>query len=224
MCGSDVAFLSYCFDHLLGFMPPLHTEKIHELMPKLKPTQVMADVEEEPGTPVYVKWLIVATHSNRQAIIFSSCGVLFLSSVFLFFLAYSQPSQTECLPYFHTWCGLSANLECSAACGSLKIHDAKITKKSPSAHHRTTLLGYIFATKIYIDSQKKSFKQQYLLHMLLQYGELRPTNGWDLLASLGHPSKFQLLSRLGFVTAPTSFNGGQQNFAGCFAVSWAGTL
>jgi len=28
-----------------------------------------------------------------------------------FFLAYSQPSQTECLPYSHTWCGLSANLE-----------------------------------------------------------------------------------------------------------------
>ena len=22
-----------------------------------------------------------------------------------FFLAYSQPSQTGCLPYFHTWCG-----------------------------------------------------------------------------------------------------------------------
>ena len=25
------------------------------------------------------------------------------------------------------------------------------------------------------------------------YGELRPTNGWDLLASLGRPSKFQLV-------------------------------
>jgi len=38
---------------------------------------------------------------------------LFSSSsfFFLFFLAYSQPSQIECLPYFHIWCGLSANLE-----------------------------------------------------------------------------------------------------------------
>jgi len=44
------------------------------------------------------------------------------------------------------------------------------------------------------------------------------------LASLGHPSKFQRVSRLGFVTAPTSLNGDQQNFAGCLAVSWAGTL
>jgi len=30
----------------------------------------------------------------------------------LFFLAYSQPSQIGCLPYFHIWCGLSANLGC----------------------------------------------------------------------------------------------------------------
>jgi len=34
-----------------------------------------------------------------------------------------------------------------------------------------------------------------------QYGELRPTNGWDRLTSLGHPCKFQLGSRLGSVTA-----------------------
>ena len=57
-----------------------------------------------------------------------------------------------------------------------------------------------------------------------QYGELPPTNGWDRLASLGHPSKFQAVSRLGLVTAPTSLNGGQPNFAQCLAVSWAGTL
>jgi len=38
-----------------------------------------------------------------------------VSSIFfflLFFLAYSQPSQIGCLPYFHTWCGLDANLGC----------------------------------------------------------------------------------------------------------------
>ena len=28
-----------------------------------------------------------------------------------FFLAYSQLSHIGCLPYFHTWCGLIANLE-----------------------------------------------------------------------------------------------------------------
>jgi len=71
---------------------------------------------------------------------------------------------------------------------------------------------------------KKLVKQQYVLQMSPQYGELRPTNCCDLLASLGHPSKFQPVSRLGFVTAATSLNGGQWNFAGCLTVSWAATL
>ena len=44
------------------------------------------------------------------------------------------------------------------------------------------------------------------------------------MASLGHPIKFQRVSRIAFVTAATSLNGGQQNFAGCLAVSWASTL
>ena len=65
-----------------------------------------------------------------------------LSSVYLysFFLAYSQPSQIGCLPYFHTWCGLSSNSGCRlkrAASGSLEMHDAKNGQKfaicAPSA-------------------------------------------------------------------------------------------
>ena len=36
--------------------------------------------------------------------------------------------------------------------------------------------------------------------MSSQYGELRPTSGWDRLTSLGYPCKFQLVSRLGSVT------------------------
>jgi len=45
------------------------------------------------------------------------------------------------------------------------------------------------------------------------YGEVRPTGGWDLLASLGHPSKFRRVSRLGSVTARHSSSGRQPNFA-----------
>ena len=64
-------------------------------------------------------------------------------------------------------------------------------KKSPPGHHRTTLSGYIFATKACIDNRKKKLvKQQYLPHMLSQYGELQPTIGWDRFGCLGHPSKF----------------------------------
>jgi len=38
-------------------------------------------------------------------------------------------------------------------------------------------------------------QQQYLISS--QYGELRPTNGWDRLASVRRPSKSQRVSRLG---------------------------
>jgi len=56
---------------------------------------------------------------------------------------------------------------------------------------------------------KKLVKQQYLL----QYGELRLTNSWDLLASLGHPCKFQRVSHRGSVTARYSSSGRQPYFA-----------
>ena len=54
----------------------------------------------------------------------------------------------------------------------------------------TTLSGHIFATKACIDNRKKIIKQQYLLHIYPQYGELRPTSGWDRFVSLGTPANF----------------------------------
>jgi len=62
-----------------------------------------------------------------------------------------------------------------------EMQDAKIAKKSPFAHHRTTLWAYIFANKAHIDNRKKTseklIKQQYLLQMSPKYGELQPTSG-----------------------------------------------
>ena len=149
------------------------------------------------------------------------------SFVFLFFLAYSQRLQIGCLPYFHTWCGLSANLECMSetCCRRLaenrgrKDH-AKIAVSAPSHNFD----GYIFATKAHMDNRKKVVKERCMLHMSSQRGEFRPTSGWDRLAGLGRRSEFQRVSRIGFVTASTSLNGGQANFKRCFAVSCAGTL
>jgi len=60
---------------------------------------------------------------------------------------------------------------------------------------------------------EKLVKQQYLPHMSSQYGELRPTNGWDPLGSLGHHSKFQGVSQVGSITARHSSSGRQPNFA-----------
>ena len=55
----------------------------------------------------------------------------------------------------------------------------------------------------------RKVKQQYLLHMSSQYAELcPPPNGWNQLESLGHPSKFQRVSLVGFVTALMLLSGG----------------
>jgi len=59
------------------------------------------------------------------------------SSFFLlsFFLAYSQPSQIGCLPYFHTWCGLCANLRCrSETCCTWLAGNAGPKKVARSRH------------------------------------------------------------------------------------------
>jgi len=107
------------------------------------------------------------------------------------------------------------------------MQNAKMTQKSPSVHHRTTLSSYIFATKAYTGTDnigKKLVKQQYLVHMSSQYGERLFSNSWDRFGSLGHPSKFQRVSSLGFVTAPTSLDGRQPNFARYSAVFWVGTV
>jgi len=57
-------------------------------------------------------------------------------------------------------------------------------------------------------------------HHMANFG---PVTSADRFRSLEHPSKFQRVSSLGFVTAATSLTGGQPNSARCLAVSCAGT-
>jgi len=81
------------------------------------------------------------------------------------------------------------------------MQDQKIAKNLPSAHHRATSSGYIFATKACIDNWKKIVKQQYLLDMSSQHYDLSPLvaqicwrvwgtpanfNGFRVLAALLH--------------------------------------
>ena len=55
---------------------------------------------------------------------------------------------------------------------------------------------------------------------MVNFSPLMVERGWRFRA----PQQISTSSRLGFITAPTSLNGGQRTFAGCLAVSWAGTL
>jgi len=64
--------------------------------------------------------------------------LFFLSSIF-FFLAYSQPSHIGCLPYFHTRCGLSANLGCRSDTCCMRLAENRGRKKLPKVRHLGTI-------------------------------------------------------------------------------------
>jgi len=161
------------------------------------------------STPMLIcVWCLVATgHYGRPAYQMRTLYFAAVVSIFLllllsssFFLAYSQRSEIGCLPYFHTWCGLSANLEMHVwnvlHVARWKYRTRKLRKQSPSVHHRTIMSGYIFATEACIDNRKKIVKQQYLprcSHDVVNFGPLTLTASWDRFWSLGHLSKmFQL--------------------------------
>jgi len=82
----------------------------------------------------------------------------------------------------------NAGLIC-AAHGSLQMQDLKSRQKFAIWAPSHSFVGlYLCNWDTYQQSEIKLVKQQCLPHMSSQYRELWPTGGWDLLASLGHPS------------------------------------
>jgi len=86
----------------------------------------------------------------------------------------------------------------------------KIAKKSPSGHHRTTLSGYIFATKAFIDNGKNlsssnisSRRPHNMVHFSLLAAEMHPVvwgtpanfNGLRVLAASLHDSQVVSVSQ-----------------------------
>ena len=135
-------------------------------------------------------------------IIFSSCGFFFF---LFFFLAYSQWLQIGCIPYFHTWCGLSANLECRSEMCCKWLADNTGCKKSPKIRHLGTITQLCQAVssqlRHVLTIRKKLVKQQYLLHVpnnvaifgplvaeiiWLVWGTLANFNGFCVLVALLH--------------------------------------
>jgi len=86
------------------------------------------------------------------------------------------------------------------------------TQKVAKNRHLAQLCRAISSQLRHVSTIGKLVKHHYVLHMSTQYGELRPTNGWDPSGSFRHPCKFQRVSRLGSVTARHS-SGRQPDFA-----------
>jgi len=114
-----------------------------------------------------------------RTLYFSPVVSFFYLSSFLFLV--SQRPQIACLPYFHTWCGLSANLECRSEMCCTRLAGNTGRKNDAKNRHLYTIAQLCRA----ISSQlrhvatigKKLVKQRYLPHMPLEYGELRLTSG-----------------------------------------------
>jgi len=105
-----------------------------------------------------------------------------VSSFFLFFLTYSQQSQFGCLPYYHTWCGLSANLECKSEMCCTWLAENMAHKNSPFVHYHAILSGYIFTTKACIDIWKKNMLNSNMsstyAHNMVNFRPLTAEIGW----------------------------------------------
>jgi len=70
-------------------------------------------------------------------------------------------------------------------------------KNSPSRHHRTTLLGYIFTIKVHIDNWKKLVKQQPTCpHNMVNLGLLAAEICWRVWGTPANFNGFRILAAL----------------------------
>jgi len=89
--------------------------------------------------------------------------------------------------------------------------------QDPKIHHLGTIAQFCLAISLQLRHVSTIGKKNLLnsnvsptcLHSMVN---LRLTSSWDPLACLGHPSKFQLVARLGSVTARHSSSGRQPKF------------
>ena len=114
---------------------------------------------------------------------------IFALWLLLSFFFFSSPnlSRRRLDIYFHTWCVFSANLRfrSETCCTRLAVAEntrrEKSRQKSPSGHHRTTLLGYIFATKARIDNRKKNLLSSNMSstcpHNMVKFGPIAAETG-----------------------------------------------
>jgi len=118
----------------------------------------------------------------------------FISFFFLFFLAYSEQSQIGCLPYFYTWCGPSANLECRSEMCCTRLSGNAGPKKSPKIRHLGTIaqLCRAISSKLRHDrqSEKKLLNSNISStcpYNMVNFGPLAAETYWRVW---GTPSNF----------------------------------
>jgi len=78
-----------------------------------------------------------------------------------------------------------------------KCRTQKIAKNCPSGHHRTNLLGYIFATNACIDNRKKNSNiSPTCLHNMVDFGPLAADICWRVWGTPANFNGFRVLAAL----------------------------
>ena len=155
-----------------------------------------------------------------MAALCNGTGHFIFAMVSSFYLFFSPSLVRRRLGVSHTWRGLSADLRCRSETCCTRLAENTGCKNLPKNRHLGTITQLCGAMSSQLRHAstigKKVVKQQYLLHMSPQYGELWPTIGWDRFVSLGHPYKLISTgfdSSLKSVTARHSSSERQPNFA-----------
>ena len=93
----------------------------------------------------------------------------------------------------------------------------KVAKKSPSGHHRTTLSGYIFATKAHIDNRKKNLlsinMSSTCRHNMANFDPLTAEIDPVVWGTHANFKWFRVFAALGGAYGTASSSGRQPNFA-----------
>ena len=113
---------------------------------------------------IFALWfLMVALWNRADHYIFILSFVLLLLS---FFPRLISPSQSGCVQYLHTWCGLSANLRCRSEACCTRLAENTGRKKVAKNRHLGTIAQLCRATSSqlrHVSTIGKKLKQQYVL-------------------------------------------------------------
>jgi len=130
----------------------------------------------------------------------SRCGHYIF--ILWFLLSSSQQSQIGCLPYFYTWCGLSANLGCRSETCCTRLDEntgRKISQNnSPSAHH-LTICRAIFSQIMQISTIGKNLSSNIsptCSHNMVNFGPLATEIGSLVWGTPANFNVFRVLASL----------------------------
>jgi len=141
--------------------------------------------------------LIWSPYRTGQTIIFLPCGFFFL---FPRLISAVADWMSAILPHMvWPYCEFRMQVWNVLHAARWKYRTQKSRKKSPSGHHRTTLSGYIFATKARIDNWKKNLSSNTSStcpHNMANFGPLTGEIGWPVWGTPAIFNWFRVLAVL----------------------------